>query len=139
MADSKQDEQRRRILDALADAIDTTPESELREEIRAEGRDPDQAVAGVRAAFARIQKQQRQAKLEEARAAYAGTIESLKQPRSRRIPSDPVKQRALFVHVVQTQPQLTARFRDLEAISAEEVVQILEQLDALGFLPDEEP
>ncbi|HEX6099034.1 MAG TPA: hypothetical protein VF432_22165 [Thermoanaerobaculia bacterium] len=139
MADANRDEQQRRLFDALGESIDDTSADDLRDEIRAEGRDPDGAIAGVRAVFGRIQKKHRQAKLAEARTTYAATIESLKQPRSRRIPADPAKQRALFLHAIQTQPQLTARFRDLEAISPEEIVQILEQLQALDLLPDEEP
>jgi hypothetical protein len=109
---------------------------EMREELRAEGVDPDAAVNNVRADFARIAKEHKQKALREAQAGYQAAVERF-QVKQSRIPTDLPAMQAMYARMAQAHP-LTVQHRELSSFSRDELHQLLEQLDALGLLPDEE-
>ena len=125
-----------RIYDALEAAFDDMSGDDLREAMRARGKDPDAVVQNVRKLFASITKEHRQAKLHEARAGAARAKEAYAS-RPTRIPRDLASQRALYYQVAQDHQEFTLQQRDLEALPPEELIEILKQMDALGLLPDE--
>jgi hypothetical protein len=137
VSDAKKRERLDRIYDALEASLEGTSRDELREMIRARGADPDQVVRDVRAKFASIVKEHRQTKLREAREGHAAAIR-LNEGRRSRIPADPGRRREIYLQVAHTHSQFTLQHRDLEALPEDELLQILEQMEALGLLPDED-
>ena len=84
MADKpgSQAERADRILDALADYIESATGDELLEDARHEGRDPTQIAAHVRNVLQQAVKTQQQGELKKAREGYDSEVASM---RSRRI------------------------------------------------------
>lgn len=111
---------------------------ELREEIRADGYEPEEVLRDVRNVFSSLTKQHRQKKLRDMQAAAAEAVKAF-HARTPRIPSDPAARRTLYMQVAKQHPQFTMQHRDLDALPDEDVLQTLEQMDALGLLPEEEP
>jgi uncharacterized membrane protein len=110
---------------------------ELREEIRADGYDPDTVVRDVRNLFSSITKEHKQKTLRAMQAQAAAAVQDFHQ-RKARIPKDRDARRALYMDVAQKHPQFTIQHRDLAAIPDEDIEQTLEQMDALGLLPEED-
>jgi hypothetical protein len=109
---------------------------EMREGLRAEGIDPDAVVNDIRADFARIAKEHKQKALREAQAGYQAAVERF-QAKQSRIPADVPAMQVMYARAAQAHP-LTVQHRELSSFSRDELHQLLEQLDALGLIPDEE-
>jgi hypothetical protein len=109
---------------------------ERKEEMRAAGLDPDAVVRDVRADFARITKEYKQRTLRAMQAAHEESVRKFMERQSR-VPTDLPAMQAMYARLAQSHP-LTVQHRDLSAVSPEELRQLLEQLDALGLVPDDE-
>lgn len=110
---------------------------ELREEIRADGYDPDEVVRDVRNLFSSITKEHKQKTLRAMQVQAAAAVQAFHQRRPR-IPKDRDARRALYMDVAQKHPQFTMQHRDLAAIPDEDIEQMLEQMAALGLLAEED-
>ena len=123
------------IFDGLQDSIKDMSVEELRDDIRADSLDPDTVVRDVREMFASITKDHKQKTLRAVQAEMAVAERAFYQ-RKPRIPTDPVARRQLYMDVARQHPQFTMQHRDLAGLPDEDIVQTLEQMDALGLLPD---
>jgi phytoene dehydrogenase-like protein len=112
-----------------------TPE-ERRADLQESGLDPDAVVQEVRADFARIAKEYKQRALREMQAGYEAAVERF-HARKSHIPMDLAGMQAVYAQAQRAHP-LTVQHRDFAGMSPDELHQLLEQLDALGLLPDEE-
>jgi len=137
VTDPKATERLDRIYDALEESIAQMSDEELIEEIRADGRDPDVVVSDVRNLFAKITKDHKQKTLRAVQAEMAAAEKAFYE-RKPRIPADPDARRQLYMKVAKNHPQFTMQHRDLAGLPDEDVLQTLEQMDALGLLPEEE-
>ena len=141
MADKpgSQAERADRILDALADYIESATGDELLEDARHEGRDPTQIAAHVRNVLQQAVKTQQQGELKKAREGYDSEVASM---RSRRIhlPAKAEVRRSWLAAVFVQQPQLRAAFtmqnRDFSDLTDEEIEAHLRKLEILGVLKD---
>lgn len=124
-----------RILDAIEQSITTATNQDLRDDIQAEGGDAAGVEHNVRSVLGGVLREHRQEKLRAAQAGYRDAVARFQQ-RSTRIPTGPAAQRALLARVVASGSQMTAQFRDLDHLSPEDIASALQQLDALGLLPD---
>lgn len=134
MAKASADRSLQALLAAITDSIATTPDDEILGDAVESGEDPEVIAADVRAVIARSVKRVKQSKLEEARSGLAASRKAFAS-RSPRIPTDPAAQRALYFQAAQHHPQFTMQQRDLAALPADELLEILKQMDALGLLP----
>ena len=125
------------IFDGLQDSIKDMSVDELRDDIRADGLDPDSVVRDVRSMFATITKEHKQKTLRAVQAEMAAAERAF-YDRKARIPADPEARRNLYIRVAKQHPQFTMQHRDLAGLPDEDIVQTLEQMDALGLLPEEE-
>jgi hypothetical protein len=89
--------------------------------------------------FANTSKKFHQRKLVEAQEAYKREVRNL-QRSSFKLPATATEQRALLRLVAAQHAQsgglLTAKFRDFETLSDADVTSLLEELAALGLLPE---
>src|SRR5262249_17252134 len=111
--------------------------------LRQAGVDLQAHAADMKTRFADIAKRLRQKKLTAANEAYQIEVEKLAK-RTFHLPSSPTDQRALLQliaaqHAAAGGGLLTAKFRDLEKFSDSDVASLLEELAALGLIPNREP
>jgi len=137
VANASTDRSLHALFAAITDSVATAPDEEILADAVANGEDPNEIAADVRTVIARSTKRFKQRKLMGARAGLAASREAYLS-RSPRIPSDRAAQRALYFQVAQQHPQFTMQQRDLAALPAEELLEILKQMEALGLLPDNE-
>jgi hypothetical protein len=124
-----------RVLDAIEQSFASATDQDLRDDICAEGGDPTAVEHNVRSVLGGVLKGHRQEKLRAAQAGYRDAVDRFQQ-RPARIPAGPTAQRALLARAVASGSQMTAQFRDLDHLSPEDIASALQQLDALGLLPD---
>jgi hypothetical protein len=128
-----------RILNGLAEHIETVPDQELLDDIRREGEDPQQIATQVKSLLLGAVKAHRQRELNAARAGYAQEVSAIKS-REIHLPADPQIKRALFAAVLNQRPQLQAALtlqnRDFSTLTDDDIDAHLRKLEMLGVLKD---
>lgn len=127
------------VIDSVEESILAASDQEMIEDIRAEGRDPEEVASNVRRLIADQVKARRQKKLQVARAGYAAQFQ--KSRRSRLSSLTSADERRAFLQSVLSRPAgipngLTMAFREGRDMSDDDVMGLLEDLDRLGLLPD---
>jgi hypothetical protein len=126
----------------VSHSIIEASDEEIREDARQAGVDLQAHAADMKTRFADIAKRIRQKKLTAAKEAYQIEVEKLAK-RTFHLPSSPAEQRALLQLIAAQHAAgsglFTAKFRDLEKFSDSDVASLLEELAALGLIPDREP
>lgn len=133
-----------RHLESLLDELDRSllraSDTEVLEDARAAGVDPGANAQQLKAKFLSAGHRYQKRKFEVAKLAHARQTEALSK-RSYRIPSSPDEQRRLLQLVVAQQAQagqeLTAKFRDFASLPDSDLPGLIEELEALGLIPDE--
>jgi hypothetical protein len=137
MANNNTNEQKLGALaDALADSVLAASDDEIVEELRMSGVNPDAEAARLKAMMLATVKAFRQRALKTARVAYSRQIEQMERT-PYAIPKTPAERRKLFSLFTQ-RPQfaqfVTARYRDLDNITDNDIETYLEDLAELGIL-----
>jgi hypothetical protein len=141
MADKapSQTERIRRILDGVAEHIQSAPGEELVEDARTQGENPEAVAAHVKSVLLTAITSYRQRELKAARESYEQAVVSMKARRVE-LPKRPDSRRRWLAAVFNQQPQLQAAFtmqnRDFSDLTDEDVEAHLRKLDALGVLKD---
>jgi|SRR6185312_500601 len=133
------DLQIRNVVRQLSQSIVDATDEEIREDALQAGVDLQTHAAAMKRQFENIAKTLRQKKLIAAKKAYEIEVENMKE-RSFDLPSSPAKQRALLQLIAAKHAAsgglFTAKFRDFSKLSDKDVASLLEELAALGLLPD---
>ena len=133
------DLQLRNVVRHLSQSIIEATDEEIREDARQAGIDLQAHAADMKLRFGDIAKRLRQKKLVAAKEAYEIEVEKLGK-RAFDLPSSPAEQRALLQLIATKHTAggglLTAKFRDFDKLSDSDVASLLEELAALGLLPD---
>lgn len=137
MADRKDREALERWLDAIESSIERATSDELQEDIRAEGRDPEQVATATRSVFAEVAKDFHQKRLHAARKARELALQAY-ETQQVRLPATAQARRTLLQQVIARNPNLTLQFRDLDHHSDEDIESALRHLAVLGLLADTE-
>ncbi len=128
------------LLDALEESIIQTPDEEIIQETRLEGKDPDAVASDVGTLISSQLKTYRQKKLSAAREGYRQSV-SAGTKRFKPIPETPSQRRALLTSIFNTRanvPQeFTVAWRQGQHISDDDVASLLEDLSDLGFLEED--
>lgn len=137
---TKDEQQLKRLMFALADSIQSASDEEILAEPGLEGKDALLESEKVRDLLRSVLKQIAQQKLREARKHYATAIDDL-QSRRFPLPDSPLARRHLLMGVLDRRPDvgsalLTAQHRDFTSLTDDDIRSFLEQLIALGILPD---
>src|SRR6266536_6340248 len=117
------------LLDTIEESMIQTPDEEIIEETRLEGKDPDTIADHVHQLITSQVKNYRQQKL---RAAKEGYRQSLSEGtrRFRPIPESPPERRALLTNILNTRPdvprEITVAWRQSQYISDDDVASLLE-------------
>jgi hypothetical protein len=123
----------------LSQSIVDCTDEEIREDARLAGVDLETTAAQSRRQFKDIVKEISQNKLVAAHKAYKVEVKKL-QEKSFHLPSSIAQQRALLQLVATQQATtgglFTAKFRDFDKLSDNDVASLLDELAALGLLPD---
>ena len=122
-----------RILDGVAEYIETAPAEEILEDARLENRDPGQIaehVRGVLKGAVRVHKQQ---ELARAREGYEREVAALNQQEIE-LPDDPAIRKSLLAAVCQQYPTLTLQNRAFNELTNEDVEAHLRKVARLGLL-----
>lgn len=132
----------RALVKELSRSIVEATDEEIKEDARLAGVDLDVNAAQMKERFTDIAKSFHQRKFVQAQEAYKVEVQNL-QRRSFQLPASVAEQRALL-HLVATQQaatgaSFTAKFRDFDNLSDSDVASLLEELAALGVLPDPGP
>ena len=133
------DSQLRNVVRHLSQSIIEATDEEIREDARQAGVDLQAHAADMKRQFENIATGLRQKKLVDAKEAYEVEVEKLRE-RSFNLPSSPTERRALLQLVAAKHAagggSLTAKFRDFDKLSDSDVATLLEELAALGLLPN---
>jgi hypothetical protein len=134
------DLQLRNVVRHLSQSIIEATDEEIHEDARQAGIDLQAHATDLKRRFEDIAKKSRQKKLVAAREAYDLEVRNLTK-RTIDLPSSPAEQRALLQlvaahHAAAGTGLLTAKFRDFDKLSDNDVTSLLEELAALGLLPD---
>lgn len=128
------------LLDELDRSTLTASDAEILEDARAAGVDPAANARELKTKFMEMARRYQKRKFAAAKLAHTREADALSK-RSYRIPTSPIEQRQLLELVVAQQAQagqaLTAKFRDLESLPDSDLPGLIEELAALGLLPDE--
>jgi hypothetical protein len=133
-----------RHLESLLDELDRSSlrasDKEVLEDARAAGVDPVANAQELKAKFISAARRYQKRKFEAAKLAHARQADALSK-RTYRIPASPDEQRRLLQLVVAQQAQagqaLTAKFRDFDSLPDSDLPGLIEELEALGLLPNE--
>src|SRR6185312_3401490 len=134
------DLQLRNIVRHLSQSIIAASDEEIREDARQAGVDLQAHAADMKTRFENIAKRLRLKKLAAAKEAYEIEVEKLTKRRFD-LPSSPAEQRALLELIAAQNAgagggTFTAKFRDFDQLSDSDVASLLEELAALGLIPD---
>lgn len=133
------DLQLRNVVRHLSQSIIEATDEQIREDAQEAGVDLKAHAAHMKLLFESIAKTARQKKLVAAKEAYEIEVERLRRP-SFTLPSSPTEQRALLQLIAAQYATgsglFTAKFRDFDKLSDSDVAGLLEELAALGLLPD---
>ena len=131
-----------RHLESLLDELDRSSlrasDTEMLDEARAAGVDPAANAERLRAHFLAMVRRSQKRKFEAAKLAHAKQADALSK-RSYTVPTSPAEQRMLLQLVVAQQARagiaLTAKFRDFDSLPDSDLPDLIEELEALGLLP----
>jgi hypothetical protein len=133
------DLQLRNIVRHLSQSIIAASDEEIREDARQAGVDLQAHAADMKIRFENIAKRLRLKKLAAAKELYEIEVEKLTKRRFD-LPSSPAEQRALLELIAAQHAgaggTFTAKFRDFDQLSDSDVASLLEELAALGLIPD---
>lgn len=133
------DLQLRNVVRHLSRSIIEATDEEIREDALRAGVDLQAHATNMKRQFEDVAKKLRQKKLVAAKEAYEIEVEKLTK-RTFDLPSSSAEQRALLQLIATRQAAtgavFTAKFRDLDKLSDSDVASLLEELAALGLLPD---
>lgn len=128
-----------RVLDRLAEYVQTSPGDELLEDARREGRDPAQTTSRVKGLLRQAVKNYQQKQLEKAQLEYDREVAAMKS-RHVSLPKAPEKRRSLLAAIFSQQPQLQAAFtfqnRGFSELTDQDVENHLRKLALLGVLDE---
>ena len=132
-----------RHLESLLNELDraslSASDKEVLEDARAAGVDPAVNAQELTAKFLSAARRYQKRKFDEAKLAHSRQIEAFSKS-SYRAPASPAEQRRLLQLVVARQAQtgqaLTAKFRDFESLPDGDLPGLIEELEALGLLPE---
>ena len=126
----------RRIVEAITQSLLEVPDTELAQQFRDDGRDPDQAAEALRARLLSRIRQHQQGKLRQAKEEYKRKAETVVS-RRKCLSGTPAEWRARLVSIIKRHSGLgdlvTVRFRDLSELPDEEVASLLMRLEELGL------
>jgi len=128
-----------RVLDHLADSIETGAAAEIAADLKDSGHDLNDVASRMKAAALAGVKEYRQQRLHHARQRYQES--SLKiERRTRRIGGSREERRQRFFSVIEAKPELksalTMQHRDLNELTDTDIDSALEELEILGALED---
>jgi hypothetical protein len=134
------DLQLRNVVRHLSQSIIEATDEEIREDARQAGIDLQAHATDMKRRFEDIAKKSRQKKLRAAKEAYEIEVQKLAK-RTFDLPPSPAQQRALLQlvasqHAAAGKGLFTAKFRDLDKLSDSDIASLLEELAALGLIPD---
>ena len=115
----------RNLLDALESDLLSTPSQTLFEAAEEQQLQPHEIADRTKNLLDRVLKEHRQKKLRDAQKGVLLTREQFSRARTL-IPSTIVERRALCHSVIKNNPTLTAQFRDLTALSDDDIQRILD-------------
>lgn len=128
------------LLSNMAQTILQLTESELNEQLTANGRDPKQVVADTKSLITEAIANSSKSKLRQARASLDAHRKNAGSTQRSAIPRDPAIQRNLLDRLLQNNVQLphalTMAFRDKTNLSDSDLESLLRDLERLGFLSD---
>ncbi len=133
------DLQFKNLVDALSRSIIDATDEEIQEDARLAGVDLDANAAQLKRRLAATAKKFHKRKFFRAQEDYRKEVQNI-QHSSFQLPASADERRTLLQLVAAQQAQrgapLTAHGRDLEKLSDNDVTSLLEELAALGLLPD---
>lgn len=128
-----------RILDGLAEYIQTASGDELLEDARTEGRDPAQTAARVKAFLRQAVKSHQQKHLKKAEEDYEREVVAIKSCEIR-LPQSAERRRSLLAAIFVRQPQLKFAFtfqnRGFSELTDDDISNHLRTLALLGVLDE---
>lgn len=128
-----------RIVDRLAEYVQSAPGDELLEDARREGHDPGQTTKRVKGLLHQAVKNHQQKQLKRAEEEYEREVAAMKS-RHIKLPQTPERRRALLSAVFSRQPQLQAAFtfqnRGFSELTDEDIENHLRKLALLGVLDE---
>ena len=132
-------EEAERVLDHLADSIETGDAAEIAADLKDSGHDFNDVASRMKAAALAGGKEHRQQRLHHARQRYQES--SLKiERRTRRSGGSREERRQRFFSVIEARPELksalTMQHRDLNELTDTDIDSALDELEILGALED---
>jgi len=128
-----------RILDRLAEYIETASGAQLLEDARLEGRDPAKTVKRVKGLLRQAVNTHSLRQLKKAQEGYEESVTAMKS-RFVELPATPERRRSLLEAILSQQPALRPAFtfqnRDFTELTDEDVENHLRKLALLGVLDD---
>jgi hypothetical protein len=137
-------EEAERVLDQLADSIETEAPAEIAADLKDTGHDLNDVAAQMKSAALAGVKAFRQQRLHRARERYKESSAKIER-RNRRFGSSPEERRRRFFSVLESKPALrsalTMQHRDLNELTDADIESALDELEILGALEelDERP
>jgi hypothetical protein len=129
----------RNLVNALSRSIIEATDEEIEEDARLAGVDLDANAAQLKQMFTDTAKSRHKRKFVQAEEDYKREVQNLQRV-CFQLPTSVAERRALLQSVAAQQAQggasFTAKFRDFENLSDSDVASLLEELAALGLLPD---
>jgi len=126
------------LVNALVQSFVEATDEEIEEDARLAGVDLDTNAAQLKQMFADTARSFHKWKFVHAQQAYNKEVQNL-QRSSCQLPTSAAERRALLQLVAAQQTQrgalFTAKFRDFENLSDNDVASLLEELAALGLMP----
>jgi hypothetical protein len=133
------DLQLKAMADALSQSIVDASDQEIQEDARLTGVDLDANAARLKRMLTETAKRFHKRKFYEAQTAYPAEVEKIQsRSRSCRLPETPFGRLSLLQSLTQRGIPLTMQGRDLDGLPDSDVISLLEELAALGMLPDDD-
>ena len=129
----------RRVFDGISDYVEQATDEDLIEDARDAGENPDETATQVRSILLDAVTGFQQRRLREARQSYEEQVAAMRQ-RTYTLPSTVAERRALLLVLIGKSQEMnrvvTTQFRDLNAITDDDVESLLKQCADLGLLND---
>lgn len=133
------DLQLKAMADALSESIIDASDQEIQEEARLAGVDLAANAARLKQMLTDTAKRFHKRKFYEAQTAYSTEVEKIQsRSRSCRLPETPLGRLSLLQSLAQQGIPLTVQGRDLDGLPDNDIISLLEELAALGMLPDDD-
>jgi ElaB/YqjD/DUF883 family membrane-anchored ribosome-binding protein len=132
-------EEAERVLDHLADSIETGSAAEIAADLKDSGHDLNEVASQMKAAALAGVKRFRQQRLHRARERYQESSSRIER-RTRHFVDSHEERRLRFFSVLEARPELksalTMQHRDLNELTDTDIDSALEELEVLGALED---